>query len=161
MSEALIGADDLGDEHDILLGRRVVEIGPHTVTVRELTGEQTFAHDARLMGLARTLVEAHGEGDVAGDALLTLLADRREDAFALLAASTGEPDAWLRALPGYAVDLLLLHFVGLHLIFFAGRLDRLRQVAQVAARQAARQAAASGLPNASPDSSATGTPLTH
>lgn len=158
MSEALIGADDLGDEHDILLGRRVVEIGPRTVTVRELTGEQTFTHDARLMGLARTLVEAHGEGDVAGDALLTLLADRRDDAFALLAASTGEPDAWLRALPGYAVDLLLLHFVGLHLVFFAGRLDRLRQVA---ARQAARQAAASGLSNASPDSSATGTPLTH
>ena len=157
MSEALIGADDLGDEHDILLARRVVEIGPRTVTVRELTGEQTFTHDARLMGLAQTLIDQHGDGDVPGEALLTLLAARPDDAFALLAASTGEPAAWLRHLPGTAVDLLLLHFVGLHLVFFAGRLDRLRQVAQVAALRAA----ASGLPNASPDSSATGTPLTH
>lgn len=153
--------DDLGDEHDILLARRVVDIGPRTVTVRELTGEQTFAHDARLMGLAQMLIDQHGTGDVPGEALLALLAARPDDAFALLAASTGEPAAWLRHLPGTAVDLLLLHFVGLHLIFFAGRLDRLRQVAQVAARQAAQRAAASGLPNASPDSSATGTPLTH
>lgn len=139
---------DIGDERDILLGRRTVEIGDRVITIREMTGEQTLAQEPLLMDLASTLVDEYGADDVPGDALLSLLARRPDDAFRLLAISTGESAQWLRGLPGWAVDLLLMHWVGLHVVFFAGRLERVRQ-------SVLRDP--SGLPSASPDSSATGT----
>lgn len=144
--------DDLGDERDVLLGRRTVEIGDRVITIREMTGEQTLAHEPLLMDLASTLVDEYGADDVPGDALLSLLARRPDDAFRLLAISTGESAQWLRNLPGWAVDLLLLHWVGLHIVFFAGRLERVRQ---------AVLRDASGLPSASRASSATDTQPTH
>lgn len=142
------------DDLDTLLPERTVPIGGRSVTVRELTFAQAMAlHDAVQAVLAPLLARYQADGlDI--DNVTAALAQQPAQALALLQASTGEPPDWLSGLGPSDGYLLLTHFVGVHVGFFATRLELLRVAAL---SRGTRSASAS----ASPDSSATGTPLTH
>lgn len=142
------------DDADILLAQRQVAVGGRQVTVRELTFAQALDLHADVQAVLAPLQAQYTGDGIDSDSVTAALAQHPSQALTLLAASTGEPADWLAALGPADGYLLMVHFVSVHVGFFAMRLELLRQVALSRAK---RSASAS----ASPASSATGTPLTH
>lgn len=148
---------------EILYPERALDIGGERVTVRELT----FTESLRLQGALRPVIEAllpaysSGEG-IGIDTVADALAAHPALACEAMATAAGRSLAWVQGLSAMDGAALLTAFVGVHVPFFAMRLELAQQLRLAEARALAEaKGARSKSAKSSRGSSATATPPTH
>lgn len=144
--------DTEADDLDALLPERTVTVAGRALTVRELTLRQSLQVHWAIKPVIAELAPAYAPGGsgVGVDTLFDALSLYPDVAIALLSHATGEPVDWLVTLPESQSTPLLLAFIGLHIPFFATRLELAHQMT-----------AAQALAKSSPVLSATGTTAPH